>query len=58
MSEVIQMAARELGMSLATAERLWSFARVWLLREMEKGRDVPLNRRKCFEGITPLASHE
>lgn len=32
-------AAKELGVSLATAERLWSFARAWLLREMERDRD-------------------
>jgi RNA polymerase sigma factor (TIGR02999 family) len=31
-----QQAANELGISLATAERLWSFARAWLLREMQK----------------------
>jgi RNA polymerase sigma factor (TIGR02999 family) len=29
-------AARELGVSLATAERIWSFARAWLLREVKK----------------------
>jgi RNA polymerase sigma factor (TIGR02999 family) len=29
-------AAREMGMSRATAERLWSFARAWLFREMKK----------------------
>jgi RNA polymerase sigma factor (TIGR02999 family) len=33
-----EQAARELGVSLATAERLWSFARAWLFREMEKTR--------------------
>jgi RNA polymerase sigma factor (TIGR02999 family) len=31
-------AARELGVSLATAERIWSFARAWLLREVRKER--------------------
>lgn len=30
-----EQAARELGVSLATAERLWSFARAWLFREMQ-----------------------
>jgi len=30
-------AARELGVSLATAERVWGFARSWLLREVRKG---------------------
>lgn len=29
-------AARELGVSLATAERVWGFARAWLLREIRK----------------------
>lgn len=29
-------AARELGVSLSTAERLWGFARAWLLREVRK----------------------
>jgi RNA polymerase sigma factor (TIGR02999 family) len=29
-------AARELGVSLATAERIWGFARSWLLREIKK----------------------
>jgi RNA polymerase sigma factor (TIGR02999 family) len=29
-------AARELGVSLATAERIWGFARAWLLREVKK----------------------
>jgi RNA polymerase sigma factor (TIGR02999 family) len=31
-----QEAARELGVSLASAERIWGFARAWLLREMRK----------------------
>ena len=35
-----EQAARELGVSLATAERLWGFARAWLFREMEKTRDA------------------
>src|SRR4051812_13004852 len=30
-------AARELGISLSTAERVWGFARSWLLREIRKG---------------------
>jgi RNA polymerase sigma factor (TIGR02999 family) len=29
-------AAKELGVSLATAERVWGFARAWLLREVRK----------------------
>ena len=35
-----EQAAKELGLSLATAERLWSFARAWLFREMQKERDA------------------
>jgi RNA polymerase sigma factor (TIGR02999 family) len=31
-----EQAAKELGISVATAERLWSFARAWLFREMQK----------------------
>lgn len=31
-----QEAACELGVSLASAERIWSFARAWLLREVRK----------------------
>jgi len=30
-------AAHELGISLSTAERVWGFARAWLLREVRKG---------------------
>lgn len=33
-----EQAAKELGVSISTAERLWSFARAWLFREMEKTR--------------------
>lgn len=29
-------AARELGISVATAERTWTFARAWLFREMKR----------------------
>jgi RNA polymerase sigma factor (TIGR02999 family) len=36
-----EQAAKELGVSPATAERLWSFARAWLFREMQKGRETP-----------------
>jgi RNA polymerase sigma factor (TIGR02999 family) len=31
-----EQAAQELGVSLATAERVWGFARSWLLREVRK----------------------
>jgi RNA polymerase sigma factor (TIGR02999 family) len=33
-----EQAAHELGISHSTAERLWSFARAWLFREMQKAR--------------------
>lgn len=36
-----EQAGKELGISLATAERLWSFARAWLYQEMKKNRDGP-----------------
>jgi len=35
-----EQAAKELGLSLTTAERLWSFARAWLFREMQRDRDA------------------
>ncbi len=31
-------AAKQLGVSTSTAERLWRFARAWLFREIQKGR--------------------
>jgi RNA polymerase sigma factor (TIGR02999 family) len=31
-----EQTAKELGVSLATTERLWAFARAWLYREVEK----------------------
>lgn len=34
-----EQAARELGISRATAERLWSFARAWLFQAMQKQRE-------------------
>ena len=36
-----EQAGKELGISLATAERLWSFARAWLFQEMQRTRDGP-----------------
>jgi RNA polymerase sigma factor (TIGR02999 family) len=36
-----EQAAQELGISVSTAERRWSFARAWLYREMERTRDGP-----------------
>jgi RNA polymerase sigma factor (TIGR02999 family) len=35
-----EQAAKELNISLATAERLWSFARAWLFKEIQKNRDA------------------
>lgn len=32
-------AGKELGVSLATAERIWGFARAWLYREMQRNLD-------------------
>jgi RNA polymerase sigma factor (TIGR02999 family) len=34
-----EQAAKELDVSITTAERLWRFARAWLFREMEKARN-------------------
>jgi RNA polymerase sigma factor (sigma-70 family) len=31
-------AAQELGVSVSTAERLWAFARAWLLRALKETR--------------------
>ena len=33
-------AARELGVSVSTAERIWVFARAWLLRDVRKQREA------------------
>jgi len=33
-----EQAARKLGVSVSTVERLWAFARAWLFREMQKER--------------------
>jgi RNA polymerase sigma factor (TIGR02999 family) len=33
-----EQAARELGISVATVERQWAFARAWLFREIQKSR--------------------
>jgi RNA polymerase sigma factor (TIGR02999 family) len=37
-----EQAAKELGISVATVERTWAFARAWLFREIQKGRDPPV----------------
>ena len=35
-----EQAAREIGLSVSTAERLWSFARAWLYREVRTSLDA------------------
>ena len=35
-----EQAAKELGISVATVERTWAFARAWLFREINKSRNV------------------
>jgi RNA polymerase sigma factor (TIGR02999 family) len=37
-----KQAAEHLGVSVATTERLWSFARAWLFQEIEKSRTPPV----------------
>lgn len=37
-----EQAAQEMGVSISTAERLWSFARAWLFREVQKARHSPI----------------
>jgi RNA polymerase sigma factor (TIGR02999 family) len=53
-----EQAGKELGVSLATVARLWSFSRAWLLREIEGSRGKALDSRKSFEAIPNRASHE
>jgi RNA polymerase sigma factor (TIGR02999 family) len=36
-----EQAAKELGISISTAERTWSFARAWLFREIQKVQNPP-----------------
>ena len=36
-----EQAAKELGISVATAERTWAFARAWLYRDIQKSRNAP-----------------
>lgn len=43
-----EQASKELGISLATVARLWSFARAWLLREIERGRNGPSSNTENF----------
>jgi RNA polymerase sigma factor (TIGR02999 family) len=37
-----EQAAKELGVSISTVERTWAFARAWLFREIQKGRNPPV----------------
>jgi RNA polymerase sigma factor (TIGR02999 family) len=36
-----EQAAKELGVSIATVEREWAFARAWLFREIQTSRNTP-----------------
>jgi DNA-directed RNA polymerase specialized sigma24 family protein len=36
-----EQTAKELGISLATVERTWAFARAGLFRDLEKSRNAP-----------------
>ena len=36
-----EQAAKELGISVATVERRWAFARAWLFRDIQKSRNPP-----------------
>ena len=36
-----EQAAKELGVSVSTAERTWAFARAWLFREIQKAKQPP-----------------
>ncbi len=48
-----EQAAKELGISLATVERRWAFARAWLFREIQKSRNPPVKISQAFvRGIT------
>ena len=50
-----EQAAKELGISISTAERLWSFARAWLFREMEKARN---QERRFLKGFRRGSAHD
>jgi|SRR5678816_555855 RNA polymerase sigma factor (TIGR02999 family) len=43
-----EQAAQELGISVSTTGRLWSFARAWLFREIEKARKAAPQDGKSF----------
>jgi RNA polymerase sigma factor (TIGR02999 family) len=42
-------AAQEMGVSLSTVERTWTFARAWLFRQMQKNQNSPAE--KPGEGV-------
>jgi ECF sigma factor len=51
-------AAKELNLSLSTAERLWAYARAWLFRALRQG--LPLTASswlKILEGNCGAKSH-
>jgi RNA polymerase sigma factor (TIGR02999 family) len=51
-------AAQALGLSLATAERYWTFVRVWLYAELTAGRRSPPSEfSSAIEGSGPNLSH-
>ena len=37
-----ELAAKQLEVSISTAERLWVFARAWLFRELKKAGNPPV----------------
>ena len=48
-----EQAAKELGISVATVERRWAFARAWLFREIQKSRNPPVKiSQASVRGIT------
>src|ERR1043166_1677593 len=52
-------AAQELGVSLSTVERAWSFARAWLYREIQREHEAPgRSRSKNPEGYCCQMAHE
>ena len=52
----IPEAAQALGISRATAERHWTFARTWLFAEIS-GDSSPKKNLKTVEGILNISSH-
>src|SRR5262245_49504218 len=50
-------AADILGISLATAERYWTYARTWLYAELGDSRDSPQKKAGSAEGFRGESSH-